>query len=235
MKCKACGAEITNDATFCNFCGEKVDQSQDTNNERVMKTTSQRSSEEKYSGKEMMDKIAKFITGGLSIISVIMVIGGLLGFFDSNPVPFLILVGVVMFANWLEEKLPKFPTIFFAIFEIIALIICFSISNDAGAVLSVKEGRPNQYPNITYERAFEDYFANPAWEACGKDEDGNEVVKFTGTCTYLGNDAVAEVKFRIYEEQGSFVVSSVKLNGEDMGLLGNAMIMDVFEEFQNSH
>ena len=52
-------------------------------------------------------------------------------------------------------------TIFFAIFEIIALIICFNISNDAGAVLSVKEGCPNQYPNITYEQAFEDYFVNP--------------------------------------------------------------------------
>ena len=104
-----------------------------------------------------------------------------------------------------------------------------------GAVLSVKEGSPNQYPNITYEQAFEDYFANPTWEAYGQDEDGNEVVKFTGTCTYLGSDAVAEVKFKIYEEQGRFVISSVKLNGEDMDLSGNVMIMDVFEEYQDSH
>ena len=235
MKCKACGAEIANDAKFCNLCGEKVGQSQNTSNESVVDTTSPKSSEEKYSGKEMVDKIATFITGGLSIISAIMVIGGLLGFFDNDPVPFLILVGVVMFANWLEEKVPKFPTIFFAIFEIIALIICFSISNDVGAVLSVKEGSPNQYPNITYEQAFEDYFANPTWEAYGQDEDGNEVVKFTGTCTYLGSDAVAEVKFKIYEEQGRFVISSVKLNGEDMDLSGNVMIMDVFEEYQDSH
>ena len=123
---------------------------------------------------------------------------------------------------------------FWAILEIVALVICFSISNNVGAVLSVKEGSPDQFPNITYEEAFEEYFAQPTWENCGKDEDGNEVVKFTGICTYLESDAIAEVKFKIYEEQGHFVVSSIKINGEDMDLLGNALIMDVFEEYQNN-
>ena len=234
-KCKACGTEMAFDAKFCTICGEKVGQSQNTSNASEVRKTSVECGDEKYSGKEMVDKIARFITGGLSIISSIMAIGALFGVFDNNPIPFFVLVGVVLFVNWLGEKLPKIPTLFFAIFEIVALIICFNISNDVSAVLSVKGGSPNQYPNITYEQAFDGYFTNSTWEACKKNEEGNEIVKFTGTCTYLGVDAVAEIKFEIYEEQDCFVVSSVKINGEDVGLLGNVLIMDVFEEYQNNH
>ena len=67
-----------------------------------------------------------------------------------------------------------------------------------------------------------------------EDEDGNEVVMFTGTCEYMGTDAIAEIKFTVYKEQESFVVSSVKLNGEDMDMWGNVLVMDVFEEYQNA-
>ena len=112
MKCKTCGLEIANDAKYCNFCGDKVDVSQNITNKSVVETTSPKSNEEKYTGKEVVDKIAKFITGSLSVISVIMVIGALLGFFDNNPVPFIVLVGIVMFVGWLEERWPKFPEIF---------------------------------------------------------------------------------------------------------------------------
>lgn len=233
MKCQACGAEIANDAEFCNYCGEKVEQSQNTGNESVEEAVNTKSSEDKYTGREIVDRVAKFITGGLAFISGIMAIGAFFGFFDKNPVPFLILICVVCFVDWLEKKLPKLPTIFFALFEIIALIICFNISSNVGTVSAIKEGSPDQYPNITYGQAFDDYFANPKWETCGQDEDGNEIVKFTGTCTYLDSDAVAEVKFKIYEEQDSFVVSSVKLNGQDYWM--DVLLTDVFEEYQNSH
>lgn len=233
MKCKSCGAEIVDDAKFCNHCGTKVEESQNVKNEGVEETIKSNDNGEKYSTKEMIDKIANFITYGLSAVSIIMIIGALFGFFDKNPIPFIVFVGVIFVAERLEEKLPKVPTIFFAAFEIIALVICFNIGNNVGSVLAVKEGSPNQYPNITYEQAFEDYFANPKWESCGKDEDGNEVVMFTGICEYLGSDAIAEIKFTVYQEQESFVVSSVKLNGEDMDFLGNVLIMNVFEEYQS--
>lgn len=231
MKCKACGTEIANDAKFCNFCGEKVEESKKVNSGGIEESVSLKDNEEKYSGKEMMDKIAKLITGGLSAISLIMIIGALFGIFDKNPIPFIIFVGIVMLVDKLDEKMPKVPTIFWAVFEIVALVVCFSISSNASVVVSVKEGSPNQYPNITYEQAFEDYFSDPTWESCGKDEDGNEVVMFTGTCEYMESDAIAEIKFTVYKEQESFVVSSVKLNGEDMGMLGNVLVMDAFEEY----
>lgn len=233
MRCKKCGAEINEGARFCGSCGTKIDI--DNNTSEKVNTATTNNDTEKYTGNEMLEKIGKLVTGGLSVISGIMIIGALLGFFDKNPIPFIIFIAFVILFEKLEDKMPKVPTIVFAVLEIIALIICFSVANNVGAVASVKGGSPNNYPNITYESAFDNYFSEPTWKSAGKDEDGNEVVKFTGNCYYLGNEAVAEVKFTIYEEQGSFVISSVKINGQDMGLLGNGLIVSVFEDYEQSH
>ena len=237
MKCKICGAEILNGANFCIVCGNKVNysQAQYINNESVVESISSEKKEQKYSGKEIVDIIANIITGGLAVIAFIMLTGCFLGFFDKSPIPFIVFIGIVWFANWLEEKIPKLPTIFIAIFEIVALVICFNFGNNVGAVISVKGGSPYPYPDITYEQAFEDYFENPTWKACGQDEDDNKIVKFTGTCSYFGTNAVTEIKFKIYEDQESFIVSSVKINGEDMGLYGDLFVIGIFEEYQNSH
>jgi len=235
MYCNKCGAEISNNANFCKMCGAKLNILQDVNDEYVVENSNTNNINEKYSGKKVLDIIAKIIMGVLAAIAFIMIIGGTFDIFEVNVVHFIIFVGVVGIVGWLEEKLPKFPAMFFAILEIIALIFCFAISNDVSSVLSVKKGCPNQYPDITYEEAFEEYFANPTWKNIGKDEEGNEIVKFTGSCAYLGNEAIAEIKFKIYEEQGSFIVSSVKVNNEEMDVLGNVLIMTVFEEYIDNH
>lgn len=235
MKCNNCGAEITNDVNFCELCGAKVDKPQNIEDSSVVEEESQQNSDKKYSVKEMANKIAGIIEWGLAAISGIMVIGIFLGFFDTNPVPFVVFVCVVRVIGWLREKLPKIPAIFFAIFEIVAIIICFNIGNHAALLLSVKWSSPSLYPDITYEEAFEDYFANPTWETCGKDAAGNEVVKFSGICTYLGSNAIAEVTFTVYKKQDSFVVSSTTINGVNMDDIGNIMVLNAFEEYQNSH
>ena len=190
---------------------------------------------EKYTANEMFEKTGKLITGGLSIINLIMVIGALLGYFDKNPIPFIVFCVVVALFTKLEEKFPRVPTIVIAALEIIALIICFNIADNVDVVTSVKDGTSSDYPGISYEKAFDNYFSNPTWKKVGKDEDGNAVVKFTGNCYYLNEEAIAEIKFTLYKEQGSFVVSSVKINGEDMGVLGNALIRNAFEEYQQDH
>lgn len=233
MRCKKCGVEIDEGARFCGSCGTKVDI--DNNTSEKVNMAINNNDTEKYTGNELLEKIGKLITGGLSIISGIMVIGALFGFFDKNPVPFIIFIVIVILFGKLEDKMPKVPTIMIAVLEIIALIFCFNVANNVEAVASVKGGSPSNYPSITYEKAFDNYFSEPTWKSAGKDEDGNEIVRFTGNCYYLGDDAVAEVKFTIYEEQGSFVVSSVKINGQDMGLLGNGLIVSVFEDYKQSH
>lgn len=228
MFCSNCGKEVLDGDSFCATCGAKVD-TVNVNNQATPPSTPQKMED------KGINKVGKFITGALSFIAFIAMIGGFLGIFDNNPVPFLIFIGVVFVFNLLEEKLPKLPTIVVAILEIVTLMICFGLAGEATAVASVKGGTPEGYPTITYERAFDYYFSNPVWKSVGADEDGNEVVKFTGTCTYLDKDAVAEVKFTIYKEQERFAVTSVKINGDDMGLLGNALVLDVFEEYESEH
>lgn len=135
----------------------------------------------------------------------------------------------------MEDKFPKIPIIVIAVLEIIMLIVCFNVAGNASAVASVKGGHPYDYPTITYEDAFEDYFSDPAWKNVGDDEDGNDVVKFTGKCYYHDEIANVEVKFTLHKDEDSFDVSSVKINGEDMGALRNVLIVDVFDEYEQSH
>lgn len=234
MKCKKCGAETKEGSKFCMVCGAKIEKTEKNNSGGEGGSTSENHGEKK-NGNKVLEKIGKIITGVLSLISVIMLIGAFFGAFDKNPVPFIVFMAVVLFFGWLEDKFPKIPIIVIAVLEIIMLIVCFNVAGNASAVASVKGGHPYDYPTITYEDAFEDYFSDPAWKNVGDDEDGNDVVKFTGKCYYHDEIANVEVKFTLHKDEDSFDVSSVKINGEDMGALRNVLIVDVFDEYEQSH
>ena len=234
MKCKKCGAEIKEGSKFCMACGAKIEKAENNNSGVDVGVTSE-NPVKMQTGNKVLEKIGKLITGGLSLISVIMLIGALFGAFDKNPVPFIVFIVVVLFFGWLKDKFPKIPIIVIAVLEIIVLIVCFNAAGNASAVASVKGGHPSNYQTTTYEEAFEDYFSDPTWKKVGNDEDGNDVVKFTGKCYYLDETANVEVKFTLHKDQDSFNVSSVKINGEDMGALGNVLISDVFDEYEQNH
>lgn len=51
-------------------------------------------------------------------------------------------------------------------------------------VLAVKNGAPVLIPQITYGQAFEEFFSNPTWKYF-EGEGGEDVVEFTGGCTYF--------------------------------------------------
>ena len=232
MICPKCGTEIADNSKFCKSCGASVTQgNQGGMSDGANKERYGNESVNKNTLLELIAKVGTLISGGLVVISVIMVIGVALGFFDKNPIPFLVFMGVVLVFGWLADKLPKVPDGVLAIVEIIALIICFNIAGSATAVAMVKSGSPEGYPNITYEEAFNDYFSNPKWKDAGKDKAGNKVVHFTGNCYYLDQIAVAEIEFTVYEEQEMIVVSSVKINGSDMDWLGYGLVMNAFEEY----
>ena len=235
MYCDKCGKEIADSSKFCEYCGNEVTNATINNVSNSPEDNISKQANLNTENENALDKIGGFITAGLSIVSVVLLIGAFFGAFDKNPIPFIIFIGVVLLFNWLDDKFPKVPKIVFAVLEIIALIVCFNIAGNAGAVASVKGGSPNAYPDITYGEAFNDYFENPTWKSIGEDEDGNEVVRFTGNCLYLDESATADIKFTVYEDQGTFVVSSVKLNGSDMDWFGDALVMDVFEEYEQSH
>ena len=64
----------------------------------------------------------------------------------------------------------------------------------------VKNGHPELIPDITYEEAYDNFFANPQWRGFEAD-DGSEVVEFSGECTYYDEDAVVYIQFVIEDEE----------------------------------
>ena len=151
MKCKYCGTELADDVVFCSTCGKKIEEMQSIINENIDEEKSSKSNKEKDSSKGMLDKIAKFIMGGLECVLLIMVIGALLGFYDKNPMPFIVLLVIVTFANWIEEKTSRFPKIIIAIFEIVALIICFNIRTN-----TINETQPTKSQTVKNENNLND-------------------------------------------------------------------------------
>ena len=239
MFCYNCGGELGNTAQFCRSCGTKINRQNYINILNQMLESGKEMNDDTANKRktitETLDIIAKIITGGLSFISGIVLFGAILGYFNNSLIPFVIFFLVLGIFEWVCDKLPMVPKIVFAVLEIIALIICFSIVGNFTTVASVKLGSPYAYPNITYEMAFNDYFSNPTWKTAGKDEDGNNVVKFTGNCYYMDEMAFVEVRFTVFDEQERFSVSSVRINGVDTGWLGNAIVLEIFEEYKQSH
>lgn len=86
----------------------------------------------------------------------------------------------------------------------IVLAIVFLKSDNAELV---KTGTFNQYSEKTVGEAFEDFFAEPAWNTY--EENDNEYVKFTGRCTYDGEAVNATFIFLIDGDE--FSVNSCRI------------------------
>ena len=67
----------------------------------------------------------------------------------------------------------------------------------------VKNGSPELIPNITYDDAYGNFFTNPKWR-CFDAEGGEEVVEFSGGCTYGGDDAEVYIQFLLDEDHETF-------------------------------
>ncbi|MBE5917186.1 MAG: zinc-ribbon domain-containing protein [Pseudobutyrivibrio ruminis] len=230
MKCPNCGKKIENDSKFCETCGFDLSSlenltSKNFNNEAEQNDNSNKSTLDK------LNLIALDIMALLGIASIVMTVLALLGVFNKNPIPFILFVGIVYALNWVDDKFPKIPKILIATTAIILLILCFKISTKSDYVASVKTSTPDAYPSISYEDAFDNYFSNPKWKQIKDNTDGNPIVKFTGTCSYDGYPAVAEITFTIYEDQRRFAITSMKIDGNDMGIYTDSIIDDIFYEY----
>lgn len=77
----------------------------------------------------------------------------------------------------------------------------FQGTENAGKINIVKNGCPSLIPNITFEEAYETFFANPDWRYfVADDEEESEIVEFVGDCTYDGEDAEVYIQFLLYDE-----------------------------------
>ena len=78
-------------------------------------------------------------------------------------------------------------------------------------VQMVKNGHPNEYPNRTYEQAFSNFFAQPQWKYF-KSDDQQNVVEFTGDCTYQDVPVKARIQFVVDEKAGTFETTYLAFN-----------------------
>lgn len=241
MKCPNCEKEILEDTKFCPYCGKSMLHDDAVNSVDIDKNDSEgikHKCAEKGNEKEetVLHKIGEIISRILSIIALIILIIAIMGGFDNNPVPFIISLGVIMLFDAIKEKFPAIHPLAFVFVEIVCLIVALNTGTSVQCVEDVKGGSPEDYPGITYEEAFDGFFSDPKWEYIGKDEDGDQIVRFSGGCTFYDEEAVAEVDFIIHRESGIFTLSNVEINDQDMELFwGKSLIYAAFEDYVNEN
>jgi len=115
---------------------------------------------------------------------------------------------------------------------IVVAIFAFVIhQNDKKYIEFVKQGSPVDYPNITYEKAFDNYFGNCKWSYFVSDDE-EDVVEFNGKCSYRGQDADIKIQFVLDVDHDSFEVYAATINGIRQSTLELATIIEmVFEDY----
>lgn len=109
-----------------------------------------------------------------------------------------------------------------------------TIENAASAdnkyVLMVRGGYRENNPDLTYEKAFSAFFDAPRWKYFESDE-GEDIVEFTGDCTYQEAAVKARIQFKVDEENGTFEAVYLAFNEVPQDALTlNALIEKTFTE-----
>ncbi len=93
----------------------------------------------------------------------------------------------------------------------------------------VRNGSPTAYPDTTYGKAFDNYFANGRWDYFRTD-DGKDVVEFTGDCMYRDAQVTATIQFLLDVDNGTFDFEYLAFNDvPQIALIKYALITSVFE------
>lgn len=126
-----------------------------------------------------------------------------------------------LFFMWKNKKFPKAVCIIITVLWSV-LVILFGIGVIVGSgedsgdkyLSMVKGGYPEIYEDddITYEEAFEEYFDSPEWEYFESTDD-QDVVEFTGECTYDGEYATILVQFVINSDT-KFTLHYMEIDGD---------------------
>ena len=90
----------------------------------------------------------------------------------------------------------------------------------------VKNGHPNDNPNMTYDKAFTEFFGTPRWKYFKSDEN-LDIVEFTGDCTYQDVDVKARIQFVVDEENGTFEATYLAFNEVPQS---NLIMLGMFEK-----
>lgn len=129
-----------------------------------------------------------------------------------------------------SQKPTSFGKVFLWIIIIAALAYGGWYAFTQYKISGVKNGYLSDYSKtVTVGTALDSFFGNPKWKY-GKDSDGTEVVSVTGECTYNDQPAEATVQFSILDSGKRFIMSGMKINGQDLGLLSNLAFAALYEK-----
>ena len=96
----------------------------------------------------------------------------------------------------------------------------------------VRNGHPELIPDITYEEAYDNFFANPQWRGF-KADDGSDVVEFSGECTYNGEEAEVYIQFVIEDEESfSMYYAGITVDDEKFDADEETFIELVYTPFE---
>lgn len=102
-------------------------------------------------------------------------------------------------------------------------------------VVGVKNGYPAAYPSITYGQAFDEFFSSPTWRYFEADS-GEDVVEFTGWCTYQEAEVKARLQFILSEDGQSFSQGALSFNDvPQSNLITSLMICKAFQDYAEKH
>ncbi len=108
---------------------------------------------------------------------------------------------------------------------LITLLVCAAlvfgvlplIFKGKNIINGVKYAKPESYPTITYEAAFDKYYNEPNWKY--KDEGGNDIVIFTGKRPSAENNVInVEILFLV--KDGYFYTAGGSVNGQEKNTAG---------------
>lgn len=95
-------------------------------------------------------------------------------------------------------------------------------------VLMVKNGHPEKYPDSTYGKSFDKFFGSPTWKYFNSD-DKEDVVEFTGKCTYQDVEVKASLQFILNVKAGTFEAGALSFNDVPQNkLITAALLSKVF-------
>jgi hypothetical protein len=113
---------------------------------------------------------------------------------------------------------------------ILAALFIVSNGSNNEYVQQVKTASPYAYPDKTYGEAFDSFFKNPKWKYF-EGENGEDVVEFTGKCTYHDTEVEALIQFLLNEDDNTVEVGAFSLNDvPQTELMTYGLITAVFED-----
>lgn len=141
----------------------------------------------------------------------------------------------------MKKKSKVLPIILGVVGGVLALVILIGIvggvssPKDNRYISLVKEGYPLEgNSNVSYGEAFDYFFANPTWEFFVSTED-EDIVEFTGDCTYLDSPVTACIQFTVNEDDSTFQITYIDFNGVPQDFeVGGELLETVFSEAEEA-